>query len=250
VAADYTLQKLLSQRKLTRSIGDVVGAQLREYVATLTPLFRQKTVFGEHIQSTAKEVAKGADQAFKDLQTLYEAVAPTRPYLLAKELKSPIVQLNATLELVPVEYAYEAKRGAESRTIAVTRPFTWVLCCAGCPPQRMKDLLAEPSRSNGELQQFLLHYLAMQVIIARQPGIANLFSTLHFPLETGRLPGFGELPITFVGSRITTSLPPDAVILESTELSGKNVFEELVNAADVAKLGDPFKEKLAAVLKG
>ena len=82
---NYTTQKLLGLRKLTKAIGDAVSTQMAEYVATLTPLFRQKLIFGEHIQGGAKEQVKGADQAFKELQTLYEAVAVAKPFHLQKE---------------------------------------------------------------------------------------------------------------------------------------------------------------------
>jgi hypothetical protein len=60
----------------------------------------------------------------------------------------------------------------------------------------------------------------------------------------GRLPGFRELPVTFISSSISTGLPPDELVIESTELAGKDVFEELVNVEDIANIHDPFKERL------
>ena len=99
-----SIQILLSLRKLTRAIGDVVGPQAREYVAALAPAVRQKSIFGEHIQSTVKETAKGADQAFQELQSLYEKVAPARPFLLSRDLRSPMIQMAASLEMAAVEY--------------------------------------------------------------------------------------------------------------------------------------------------
>jgi len=244
----YTTQKLLALRKLTRSIGEIVTSELREYVATLTPVFRPKSIFGDHIQSTAKEPVKGSDQAFKELQTLYEKVAPGRPFHLPRELKSPIVQLSTTLELVPVEYTHAIDVSGNTRKVTVTRPFKWVLVYAGWAPQRLTHLLTDLSRQNGELQQFVLHYLAMHVAIAARPGLSRMLETLHFPLESGRLPSCGELPITFIGSSISTRLPPDERILESVELSGKDAFEELADGEDIHRLSDPFKERLLALL--
>ena len=213
-------------------------------MTTLTPLFRQKSIFGDHIQGGAKEQIKGADQAFKELQTLYEAVAVTKPFHLQKELKSPLIQMTGTLELAPVEYTHLAKSAAESREITVTRPLKSVLAYSGYSPRHLAGLLTDVSRNNGELQQFVLHYLAMHILLSKQSGLTKLLATLHFPIETGRLPGFGELPITFIASSISTSLPPDDLIIESTELSGKNAFEEIVNVADIEQLDDPFKERL------
>jgi hypothetical protein len=246
---NYTIQKLLTLRKLTRAIGEVVCQQMAEYVTALTPLFRQKSIFGDHIQGGSKEPVKGADQAFKELQTLYEAVVVTKPFHLPKELKSPLIQMTGTLELTPVEYTHLAKGAAESREITVSRPFKSVIAYSGYGPRRLTGLLTDISRNNGELQQFVLHYLAMHILLSKQSGLSKLFHTLHFPIEIGRLPGFGELPITFIASSISTSLPPDELIIESTELSGKNAFEEIVNVGDIEQLGDPLKERLLDLIK-
>jgi hypothetical protein len=76
-----------------------------------------------------------------------------------------------------------------------------------------------------------------------------MMETLHFPIEVGRLPGFGELPITFITSAVSTNLPPDELIIESTELSGKDAFEEIVDVSDIEKLGDPLKERLTGLVQ-
>ena len=89
----------------------------------------------------------------------------------------------------------------------------------------------------------------MNVVILKQPGLARMLNTLHFPIASGQLPGFGTLPITYITSSISTNLPPDTLVIESTELAGKNAFEELVNVSDIATLDAPFKERLMDTLK-
>ena len=37
---------------------------------------------------------------------------------------------------------------------------------------------------------------------------------------------------------------PDEVVLQTAELTGVDAFEEVVNVDDIARIGDPFKEKL------
>ncbi|MEO8767163.1 MAG: hypothetical protein ABI363_02265 [Nitrosospira sp.] len=245
----YTTQKLLTLRKLTRMTGEIINSQMREYMETLAPLFRQRTVFGEYIQGSGKEVVKGAAQAFKELQSQYETIATAAPFYLPKELNSPLMQMTSSLELTPWEYIHIANTDQESKAITVTCPFKSIITYTGYSTRRLRDLLTNRNRNDDELQQFVLHYLAMNVVILKQPGLTRMLNTLHFPIASGQLPGFGALPISYITSSISTSLSPDALVIESTELSGKDAFEELVNAGDIANLDDPFKERLMNTLK-
>jgi hypothetical protein len=246
---DFTHQKLLTYRRITRAVADTISAQLNEYVATLRPLFRQRSLFGEHIQGTGNEGASTADRAFKELQALYESVAPAAPFRLSKELKSPLVQMTSTLELSPWEYPHETKTEQVTKTVTVTSPLKWILSYGGYGPRRVRDLLAHRDRDHGPLQQAVLHYLAMHIIISSQRGLAQLMQTLRFTLASTQLPDFGSLPITYVSSAVSTTLPPDPVVIDSTELSGKDVFEELVNVQDIENLRDPLKERLAEIVQ-
>jgi len=244
-----TTKELLVQRKLTRTIGEIISALMKEYVTTLTPLFRQRAVFGDNIQGSGKEPAKNADQAFKELQTLYETVATAAPFYLPKELTAPLLPMTTTLELSPWEYVHTIKTDRGSRNVAVTCPFKAVVSHAGYGPRRLKELLNDRNRTEGEVQQFVLHYLAMQVVTSKQPGLARMLGALHFPLGSGQLAGLGALPVTYVASAVTTRLPPDELVIESTELSGKDVFEELVNTEDIERLCDPLKEQLSTAVR-
>ena len=248
---EFTVQKLLTYRKLTRAIGEIVSAQAKEYIAALTPLFRQRAIFGEHIQGAGKEAVNTADRAFKELQTLYASVAGAAPFQLSKELQSPLMQMTSSLELSPWEYVHEAKTSSTTKTITVTSPFKWIVSFAGYTPRRIRDLLAHRDRDHGALQQAVLHHLAMHIIVANQPGLKQLLETLRFPIGSTQLPGLGNLPITYISSAVSTTLPPDDVVIDSTELSGKDAFEELVNVKDIEGLRDPHKERLMeAVQRG
>jgi hypothetical protein len=240
----YTTQKLLNLRRLTRNTGEIINGYMKEYVATLGPLFRQRTLFGDYIQGSGKEPARNAEQAFKELKSLYEAIATAAPFYLPKELNSPLMQMTPSLELTPWEYGHNAEADGRSKTITVTSPFKFIISYTAYSPLRLKELLARRDRNEGELQQFVLHYLAMHVVIMRQPGLSRLFQTLHFPLGSCQLPVFGALPVTFIMSSISTTLPPDPLILESTELSGKDAFEEIINPGTITALDDPLKKLL------
>jgi hypothetical protein len=245
----FNTQRLLTLRKLTRAVADVLRSQMKDYLSTLAPLLRPNVVLGDYIQNSAKASVKGADRAFKELQGLYESVAAAKPFNLSKELKPPIAILSTALDMTPMEYTHAAQTDQESKTVSITSPFKWVLNYSGFTPGRLKELLADRQRSADEVQQVILHYLVMHLVISKQSGITQILDALHFPVSSGRLPEFGELPVTYLSSSISTIRPPDKVIVENTEISGMNVFEEVINIEDLARMRDPLKERLITLVK-
>lgn len=240
----YNLQQLLALRKLTRAISDLLRGQLKEYLATLAPVLRPKNVLGDYVQGTAREAARGTERAFKDLQDLYQVVAGTKPFNLPRELTPPLDLAGVTPELVPVEYTHVARTGGASKTVLVTSPLQWVVTYAGFVPARLKELIASRNPVADEIQRFVLHYSVISIVLSRQPGVARMLEALRFPLRTTRLPEFGELPLTTIAAPVSTIRPSDDVIIDSTELSGKDVFEEVVNPEDIPGIRDPLKEQL------
>jgi hypothetical protein len=245
----YSTKRMLILRKLTRAAADLLRGDLKEYLAALTPLFRPRVVLGDHVKSNLKETVRGADAAFKELQNLYETAATAPPFGLAKDLKPPLDVMSTTLELAPTEYTYEAKNDREAKTVTVTSPLKWVLHYAGYSPRRLRELLTERDRTGNELQQFVLHYLMLHVVLTRQPGVAKVLRDLHFAVSAGQLEGCGSLPITYLTAAVTTLRPPDAVIIENTEVSGMDVFEEVIQTDDVIALRDPLQVRLLELAK-
>jgi hypothetical protein len=90
---------LLVLRKLTRAIADVVRVQMTEYLATLAPLLRPKMVLGDHVEDGTKESTRRSDKAFKELQTLYESLAGTKPFNLPRDLTLPLRLIGSGLEI-------------------------------------------------------------------------------------------------------------------------------------------------------
>ena len=245
----YDIQRLLVLRKLTRAVADLLRGQMKEYLTTLSPLLRPKAVLGEYVQSSTKETARGADKAFKDLQELYASVALAQPFNLPGELKSPIEVISTALEVTPAEYSHPARTEQQSKNVIVTPPLKWVLTYSGFAPGRLRELLAKRNRSDEELQRFVLHWLMMHVVVSKQTGVAKILDALRFPIKTERSTEFGNLPITYISTVISTVRPSDDVIIESTELSGTDAFEEIVNLDDFMKIQDPPKEQLVEIVK-
>lgn len=245
----YSIQRLLALRKLTRVIADSLRADIKSYLLTLAPQLRPRTVFGDFVQSSVKGEVKGAEQAFHEFQSLYERVAASRLFNLPKKLSMPLEIANPTVSLTPLEYIYAAKIAGQSKKVAVTSPLKWVLSYSGFPPNRLAELLAGRQRDASELQMFLLHYAVMHIVISKQAGMAQILEELHFPLVTEHLPEYGDLPISCVRASVNTALPPDEVIIESTEISGRDVFEEVVSPEEILKLRDPYKDRLIELVK-
>ncbi len=245
----YDLQKLRSLRKLTRAIAESLRTELKEHLGTVTLLFRPRTILGDFVEGSVKREVKGSDVAFRELRSRYETVAGGRPYGLSKELNPPIEILNTNVELVPLEYPHVAKEGSETRTITVTQPLKWIVTYSGLAPTRLRELMAAKIPDASQVKEIIVHALVLNTVLTRQPGLLAVFEALRFPVVTEKLPGLGELPVTCISSSVRTVRPPDDVLIESTEISGLNAFEEVVNANDIVQMQDPFRERLLEVIK-
>jgi hypothetical protein len=244
-----SIQSLLVLRKLTRAITDVVRAQMVEYLATLSPLFRPTTVLGDYVQGGHKEMTRKADKAFKQLQTLYDTVATAKPFNLPRELTLPLNFPGDTLEITPHDYIHVAHSSSDAKPITVRAPLTWALTYTGYAPSRLHELVNTKLRSIDEVQKFVLSYLILHVVTQSQPGLLQVLESLHFPLTTSKLPDLGDLPITRIGINVATTRPSDAVVRESAELTGMDAFEEIVSVEDLGRLRHPLKDRLLEIAR-
>lgn len=242
------IQSLLVLRKLTRAIADAVRTQIVEYLTTLAPLFRPHNVLGDHMLGGAKESTRKADQALKEVQALYEAVAPGRPFNLRRELTTPFNLAPSGLEISPVDYVHVIQSGSDSKRVTVRCPLIWTLSYSGFSPSRLSELV-DPRVRGEELQRYIVSYLLLHAVTTHQRGLMQIFDALRCAITTTRTPEFGDLPVTRIGIGISTSRPPDDVVLESAELTGIDAFEEIVNVDDILRMKDPLKERLVDIAR-
>lgn len=250
MAESQSTQELLELRKLTRRVAEVLKGELALYLGTLMPLVRTRTLLGHYVQGAPKEPVRGADKFFKDLQAVYDTVASVKPFNLPRELKPPLPVETAALEFEPFEYPHVVKTRGATKTVTVTSPLKWVVYYAGYPPSKLAEMVDQGDIGGGSILEHVLHHVALHTALFQQKGVAALFDALRFPVSTHRDPALGNLPITLVSGPAPTVRPSDARILESTELSGSDAFEEVVDPAALSRLNDPLREKLAAVLAG
>jgi hypothetical protein len=245
----FDSKRLRALRRLTRSVADLLRGELKENLATLSPLLLPRTVFGSQLDGGgARESVRGAEANFKELQTLYETLAGGKPYNLPKELKAPVMVMSVAPELTPMEYLHPAKDGALTRNIAITSPLRWVLSYSGYGVQRLPELLANRTVTK-EVAEVVLHTLLLHFVLTRQPGVVRLLEALRFPVSSGRLSGLGELPVTFVSAPVQTIRPPDEVLIENTEISGTDAFEEVVDLGTITALSDPLHKRLTEIVE-
>jgi hypothetical protein len=240
-------QSLLALRKLTRAITDALRVEMTGYLATLTPLLKPTTVFGDYIQGGQKELTRKAEKAFKQLQELYASVATAKPFNLTRELSFPLNLPAEGLEITPFDYTHVASAEGSSRNILVRAPLTWTLSYSGYGPSRLQELLGTKMRSSEDVLKFVLSSLVLHVVLNNQTGVTHMLDALHFPVSTVKVPEFGELPITRIGPTVATTRPADAVIIESAELTGMDAFEEVIRVEDLSRLKEPFKERLLEI---
>lgn len=242
-------ESLLAIRKLTRAVADALRGQMKEYLSTLAPLLRPQVALGGYLVGTTKDPVRGADLAYKELEGLYDRVARSKPFDLTQELKPPLDLVSSALDMTVMDYSYTVNTQRQSKTVVVSKPLRWALTYTGFAPSRLADLLANRSRDSNELQSFVIHYLVMHLVMERQAGVRAMLEALHFPITTDRTPLFGELPITCISCAVSTQRLPDHVIVESTEVSGMDAFEEIVNVDDIDALRDPLRERLLEIVK-
>lgn len=240
----YPIQRFLKLRKLTRAIADLLRGQLTDHLATLSPMLRPKSILGEYVQGGVKESVRNSERTFLQLQRSYAAVANAKPYNLLNELRSPVEIESSAIEITPVEYPHVVTADGQTKTIAVISPFKWVVAYAGFSPAKLQEMLANRNRMNEETHRFVLHYTVLQVLLASHPGLPRLFEALRFPISSGHISQFGELPVTYISSYVSSIRPADDLIIESTEVSGQDAFEEIVSLDDLRSLADPLKSQL------
>jgi len=148
-----------------------------------------------------------------------------------------------------MEYRYDARTERGSKTVTVSSPFKWMLSYSGFTPGKLTELREDPGKYSAEIQAFILHSLVLNVVVSRQQGVSRMLDALHFPVSSEKTPASAGLPLTRISSCVSTIRPPDEVIIESTEVSGTDAFEEVVNLDDLGKIREPLKEQLVGLVK-
>jgi hypothetical protein len=239
---------MLALRKLTRAAADVLHQQIKEVLSAVAPLLQARVLLGDYVRGV-KEPVRGADQVFREVQAQYDAIVGERPFGLRRELAAPLDLRGTSLELHPSEYHHKASADKTTKSVLVSAPFRWVLSYGGHSPEQLRALLSAVSPSNEEVHAFVLHYVALHMLVTRQPVLTALFRALRYGLQVETQPEFGKLPLVHISAPVSTLRPPDQVIIDTTEMTGSDNFEEVMDLDALKNLRDPLRDSLVELAR-
>lgn len=247
---EIDIPRLIRLRKVTRVISDQLSTNLSNHLTILKPLFDPVNTFGQFIRGQTKITVTGADKDFQKLKELYSSVASSRPFLPLKELESQLDVFGASIEINPLKYDHVVTNGDGKTTITVISPMKWIISYKNLGLDSLRKLIAGQDIAGGvDLRECVLHYLALHFITFKKPGIATLLEALRHPVASVSIPEFAQLPIPCVSCPISTVLPADDIIIQSTEQSGTSAFEEVININDIPQMKDPLGAKIIDLIK-
>lgn len=246
---EFSVNRLLFLRKVTRAISDHLASGLKEQLGTVSPLLRPRRLLGDYIESGTPEQVVDADKNFAALNELY-AVAAGKPFDLPRPLRSPLKPVGLALELYPWEYRYEIPTGGAAKTVTITSPVRFVISYAsGLSLSRLRQGVAgKEELKQDDVREFVTRACLMALMLRKHPGIVRLFNALRWEVGTETSADLGQLPLTTLTAPLGSIRPPDSLILDSTEMSGTSLFEEVVNVDALSQVRDPLVQKVEGIL--
>jgi len=239
-----TLDNLVELREKSEKLSQFLAGRLKTHLDTLYPLLAPKRIFGKHIG--AKENVPRADEAYTQLADKYRESAGA-PFELRSDLDEPALSaMEHGIEIYPWEYTHEVG----GKEITITSPVRWVVTYrSDYTLAQLRALVStKGERKPLPLRQFVANAVAMQVVLARTPGMTGLLQDLAYDVRVESGPGLGKLPLVTVGCPIPSFRPPDDLILAATRFSGVPAFFELVDTEAALALENPLRSRIQAIL--
>jgi hypothetical protein len=246
---EFSISRLLFLRKVTRAVSDYLTSQLREQLSTVSSLLRPRRLLGDYIESGSPEQVVDADKNFAALNEIFARTAG-KPFDLPRPLRSPLKPIGLALEIYPWEYRHEIQTGGATKVIAITSPVRFVISYAsGLSLSRLRQGVAgKEDLKQDDVREFVIRACLMRLMLDKYSGIANLFRALRWEVNTETSPELGALPLTTLTAPLSSMRPPDDLILESTEMSGMSLFEEVVDVDALSQVRDPLIQKVETIV--
>lgn len=243
---DIDLKQMAPLRDASQRISRFLHSTLDQYLDPLMPLFAPQKVLGGYLEGFTRERIAGAQKNFVALEQRYVEVCMDLE--LPHKLVAPVPAIKQRLRTYPWEYHYELL----DETITVSSPVKWVL--AYDHPFDLSSLL-EAKRTGekpeaGTIKQLIINTLTLWIMMGQQDGIKAILEDLRFTVTEATSPVAGDLPFIVISSAVESFRPRDELVQTVTQLSGKPVFEELVDLEAVASIPDPLVAQLQELAQG
>jgi len=240
-----TMQELPDLRRKTEAVSQFLRQQISTHLETLRPLLAPEAVFGKFAGGRVEVPA--ADRALSDLQQSYRPFV-NRPYDLPREFDHHWLTLvGNSVDLHPWEYMHPV----QGKSITMTSPVRWVVNYrTNYTLIQVKNVLSGKEAVRPEyLRQFVVNSLVLQLVVARHPGLARLFSDLRYELKTETPADLRGLPVVTITSCLPSFRPADDLIAAATAFSGVAAFIELADLEAIRNPKDNLREKLEELTK-
>ncbi len=237
---EIDLQQMAPLRNVSQKVSQFLSKRLTAYLNTLTPLFLPRKILGEFMQSAFEGKVPGADKNFALLHEQYQKIAG-KLFNLPSKLSTPLPHIKNQLEIYPWEYSYQLSQ-EPSQPITIISPVKWVLSYAsGYNFSRLRAArLGQETPQPEEIKQFIINTLTMHLLVDQSPGLKQIMEDLRFPLSIEESPDLGPLPLVIICATIPAFRPQDEIIQTVVQLSGRPVFEEIIDVEAIEQLEDPF----------
>ena len=244
-ATPLTLAELPELRRKTEAVSRFLRDQIAAHLETLRPLFAPERILGKY--AGGKVDVPGVEKAYADLQRSYKPFTQ-KPYDLPESFDANWLTLvGHTLELYPWEYVHPL----QGKPITMSSPVRWVVNYrSSYGLAQVKNVLGGKETVRQDyLRQFVVNALVLQLVLARTPGLGQLFQDLRYELKSETLPELKALPIVTITSCLTSFRPADDLIQAATAFSGVPAFIELLHVETLRQPLDPLQTKIEALLK-
>lgn len=245
---EIDLQQMAPLRDVSQKISQFLHQTLTSYLAPIGPLLAPQNVLGEHLEGFSRARVPGADQAYQELEQRFVSLCRDT-FRLPSKLKSPVPAIKTRIDAYPWEYLH-ALGGDPARTITITSPTKWVLAYdhGYTLSNLVKSKLSGDKPQIDETKQLIINAVTLWMMMERSPGLKQLLGDLRFPVSVETSPVSGDLPYIVVDAAVECFRPQDDLITMVTQLSGRPVFEELVDLDAVEQIEDPLVTRLKALV--
>ncbi len=240
---EIELQQLGHLRNISQKITQHLQRKLNDYLNTVTPLLAPRKVLGQYMQSAFNDKVPGDDKNFASLEERYKQISRDT-FNLSSKLSTPLPSIANKPVVYPWEYLYSIP-DVHSR-ISMSSPVRWVLNYSSA--YDLSRLLEDRGKGEQtrpeEIKEFLIYSLTMWMLVDKSPGLQDLLRDLRFHVSFEKSDESGEFPDVVLNADVPSFRPQDEVIKTVVQMSGRPVFEELIDVDALAGVTDTFKTEL------